>query len=216
MGIKAALGASLFLLASSHFVNAQGPYDPLAFAICRKIIPGDARLKCFDAIGQQQKEGEQREAPTQKWEMNTSASPVDDSPQVVATLGGTNGSLLVLRCKERQTEVAVSPGVGFFTSSRNAVPALIRINDQPPIQENWSPAQNNSAAFARNPIDFIRLLPDNGKLFVRLTGYEGQLGDASFQLGDVSTVRSKIEETCKWSTPKAAKLPQKSQGSPKP
>jgi hypothetical protein len=79
-------------------------------------------------------------------------------------MAGTNGSLLLIRCKEHKTEVAFAPG-GFFIKGSNAfIPTIIRLNEDQPINANWIPSNNGSAAFAPQAIDFIRSLSDGGKL----------------------------------------------------
>ena len=54
--------------------------------------------------------------------------------------------------------------------------------------------------------EFMRLLTDNGKLFLRASGYQGKQADGLFNLADVSVARDKVAETCHWSTPKSAKV----------
>jgi len=52
----------------------------------------------------------------------------------------------------------------------------------------------------------MRLLTDNGKLFLLASGYQGKQADGLFNLADVSVARDKVAETCHWSTPKSAKV----------
>jgi hypothetical protein len=113
-------------------------------------------------------------------------------------MAGTNGSLLLIRCKEHKTEVAFAPG-GFFIKGSNAfIPTIIRLNEDQPINANWIPSNNGSAAFAPEAIDFIRSLSDGGKLFVRITGFEGRTAKGKFDLANVSEVRSKVRDACNW------------------
>jgi hypothetical protein len=50
-----------------------------------------------------------REA-AQEWSIEDSTSPVDNSPEVFATLTSEDGrSELIIRCKERKIELAVLP-----------------------------------------------------------------------------------------------------------
>lgn len=188
--------------------SAQVDFDALAFSMCKKIAADTARLKCFDEIGAQQDQGKTETTATEpaKWEYETDKSPIDDSPQVSASLKGAGNTLLVLRCKERLTEAAFVPGQYFVNGSGNNVPAIVRLNEDSPVRTTWSASTNGSAAFAPRAIDFIRSLPDGGKLFIRITGFQGRTADGLFQLADVSTARAKIEEACHWSTPKADRV----------
>lgn len=212
MGIKAALKTIAAVILGSSTVavadaQAQINFDALAFSICKKIAPDTARLKCFDEIGAKQDQKPAADAPHEpaKWEYETDTSPIDDSTQVSASLKGSDNSLLVLRCKEHRTEAAFIPGEFFMNGIGNSVPTIVRLNEDPPLHSTWSASTNGRAAFAPHAIDFIRSLPDGGKLFIRLTGFQGRTVDGKFDLADVSATKGKIEEACKWSTPKADK-----------
>lgn len=81
----------------------------------------------------------------------------------------------------------------------------MRINSDAPDTLSWLAGTNNKALFIDPAADFMRLLPDNGKLFLRATGFQGKQADGTFNLADVSAARDRIAETCHWSTPKSAK-----------
>lgn len=189
-------------------VPAKAQVEMLMIGLCKKVSDDASRLKCFDAIGTAAEPSKQeRDSPkVQEWTIADSKSPVDDSPQVSARLLSQDGdSMLVLRCAERKTEVAVIPK-GLFAYERGSV--LIRLNDQPAASATWSASDHNKALFAPNGVAFIRMLPDNGDLFIRSTGHNGnRAADAMFKLGAVSAVRDRISAACKWqsiSTSKAS------------
>lgn len=187
---------------------AHAQFEPLAFAICRKIPADTARLKCFDEIGASKSDGSSLSAPAVQpgWQFTVDKSPLDDSSQVTAILPSKDGANLVLRCKERKTEAVFVPSGFFVSGTGDTIPIILRINDNPPASFAWHKSTNGSSAFAPDAIGFIRLLPENGKLFIRATGFQGRLADGSFELADVSSARTKIEEACNWSTPKGSKL----------
>ena len=58
---------------------------------------------------------------------------------------------------------------------------------------------NGRAAFAPNSVDFIRALPDNGRIFIRATAADGNNKDVNFILSGTSTIRDKIARACNWS-----------------
>lgn len=200
--VLAAIIATMF----SGIAHAQ--FDALTYSLCRKVTSDAARLKCYDEIGASRTDrSSDNNAPTAKaeWQYTVDKSPLDDSVQVTAILQTKDGGGLVLRCKERKTE-AISMPAGFFVSGTgDTIPIIIRINDDPPATFSWHKSTNGNAAFAPNAIAFIRLLPDNGKLFIRATGFQGRQADGLFDLSDVSTARTKIEEACNWSAPKPNK-----------
>jgi hypothetical protein len=213
----AAIFIGFFVLAPP----AQAQFEPLQFAVCKKITVDVDRLKCFDLIGPKPKTAEEEaKDPTLvkgKWVYTDSKSPVDDSDQVLAVLAGEPGdAMLVFRCMEKRTEVALVPPQGFFATGRATV--LIRIGSEEPETISMNVGTNNRALFASPAQDFMRLMPDNTKLFFRATGYQGKQADATFNLADVSVARDRVADTCHWSTLKTDRslVPPMPSSAPKP
>jgi len=183
----------------------------LMFGLCRKIPDDVARLKCFDAIVPAPQKTDHPKA-VQEWRIEDSKSPADGSPEVFATLASEDGqSELILRCKERKTELAVLPN-GLFALQRGTV--LFQINDGPTVTASWSASSNSRGLFASNPMALIKTLTEGGKLFVRATGYNRQADDATFQLGAVTAVKDRISAACRW-PPEGASSPAKTGPAPK-
>lgn len=176
---------------------------------CTTLTDDAQRLKCFDGLFAQKSEpadkgdkGSTELAPN--WSITESKSPLDDSPEVTASLPDDQ-TLLALRCKEHQTEV-IFAARGTYLGSQ-PIKMLIRVNGGTVIKTLWEQATDGQAAFAPSAIAFIRALPQNGTLFLRATAYGGNTVDGDFHLGDVESVRAKIEAACHWgggaaSTPK--------------
>jgi hypothetical protein len=184
----------------------------LMFGLCRKIPDNAARLKCFDAIVPAPQQQADQSKAIQEWSIEDSKSSVDGSPEVFATLTSVDGrSELIIRCKDRKTQLAVLPS-GLFALERGAV--LLQINDGPVVTASWSASSNSKGLFAPNAVDLIKTLPDGGKLFVRATGYNRQADDATFQLGAVTVVKNRVSAACKW-PPEGASSPPKTGPAPK-
>ena len=134
------------------------------------------------------------------WSIVESKSPTDNSPQVSAGLV-VGDAALILRCQEKKTEVAYSTKDTYLGDK--PVTIRFRINSQDPIKEIWRPSMNGRAAFASNPEDFIRALPDNGRVFIRALTAVGVTKDTNFILSGVSEIKEKIARACNWpSVPK--------------
>ena len=131
------------------------------------------------------------------WSIVESKSPTDDSPQVSAGLV-VGDAALILRCKEQKTEAAFSTKDTYLGDK--PVTIRFRINSQEPIKEIWRPSMNGRAAFAPKPEDFIRALPDNGRVFIRALTAAGETKDTNFILSGVSEIREKIGRACNWSS----------------
>jgi hypothetical protein len=70
------------------------------------------------------------------------------------------------------------------------------LNEDQPINANWIPSNNGSAAFAPQAIDFIRSLSDGESCSFGITGFEGRTAEGKFDLANVSEVRSKVRDAC--------------------
>jgi hypothetical protein len=184
--------------------SAQALAQLFGVRLCQSLKDDAQRLKCFDELfaekpnERQQQSSKDRPDVETIWNVDESKSPVDDTPQVMGMLrpvSGEDRAALVLRCKEKKTEAIFA---GPFLGTTSQIKVLVRIADGKPIETMWSPSQSGTGAFAPNAIQFIRALPDNGKLFIRAFGYGGKTADGEFRLGNVSEVREKIAEACSW------------------
>ena len=162
------------------------------------------RLKCFDGLFAQMPS--EQTPPTSPaiegtWTVKESKSPLDDSLQVTGQLKAiSSDAVLMLRCKEKDTEVMFyRPGTILSGGIGGAIKVLVRIDDGKPIETMWTPSTNGQAVFAPSAIQFIRALPDNGKIFVRAFGFGGNAADGEFKLGSDSEVKQKIALACNWS-----------------
>lgn len=165
---------------------------------CGTVKDDVQRLKCYDGLSQYiSKPSVATRTPEAStgWTIKESKSPVDNSPQVEATLIADKRQL-VLRCREQKTE-AIFGGEFTFLGS-NPIKVLVRINDGQPITTMWQPSTSGQGAFAPAADQFIRVLPDNGKLFIQAFGFKGNTVEGTFELGDISAVRDKIASACKW------------------
>jgi hypothetical protein len=203
---------SAFALCALTPGAALAQAELLMFGLCRKIPDNAERLKCFDAIVPAPQQQADQSKAIQEWSIEDSKSSVDGSPEVFATLTSVDGrSELIIRCKDRKTQLAVLPS-GLFALERGAV--LLQINDGPVVTASWSASSNSKGLFAPNAVDLIKTLPDGGKLFVRATGYNRQADDATFQLGAVTVVKNRVSAACKW-PPEGASSPPKTRPAPK-
>src|ERR1700687_3143488 len=123
------------------------------------------------------------------WSIVESKSPTDDSPQVSAGLV-VGDAALILRCREQKTEAAFSTKDTYLGDK--PVTMRFRINSEDPIKEIWRPSVDGRAAFAPKPQDFIRALPDSGRVFFRALDAAGETKDANFILSGVPEIRDKI------------------------
>jgi hypothetical protein len=164
-----------------------------------KAIPNDQqRLKCFDSLfadKPNQTKPLEKSANDDNWAIEESKSSMDGSQQIVAAnlVGDT---VLILRCKDQTTEAAFSTRHNYLGS--RSVDVTLRLNDDKPFKQVWKASIDGRAAFASDAVEFIRMLPDNAKLFIGTSRADGKTKEANFNLGNVSDIRNKIAHACDW------------------
>ena len=103
---------------------------------------------------------------------------------------------LILRCQERKTEAAFSTENTDF--GEESVKVRYRIDLSEPIQQTWRSSINGHAAFAPKPMDLIRALPDNGRIFIRAIASDGSNKDTNFIISGTFAIRDKVARACNW------------------
>lgn len=201
----AVIGSALSIACANAIavpVSAQSLLETIAgLKFCQTLKDDAQRLKCFDGLITDKPSDRPTPAGEINWVIKESKSPIDDSPQVTGRIHAigdtTNSASLILRCREKTTDAYFGRPYTYLGSG-NPIKVLVRINDGKPIETMWSPSTDGTSAFAPSAIQFIRSLPDKGKLFIRAFGYQGKTADGEFNLGDVSEVREKISRACSW------------------
>ena len=189
------------IIACAGLLFAAGAHAQEAVKLCRQIKDDGERLKCYDGIdvsasnpARPQADSKQAGAP---WLITDEKSPLDDSPLVSAALASSDGrSHLLMRCKDRKTEVAVS--IRGFIKCGPDVRVIYRVDQGEATEIPWNAHSTCYLALAPSPIPFIRALNDDGKVYVRMFDHHGTPHDALFNLGKVSEVRSRLAQACDW------------------
>jgi len=186
---------------------------------CRAIKDAAQRLACFDAAAGPARAVAPAPAPesgfgtlapvTSAWTFDESRSPVDDSQQIIATNTSEDAAgartVLIVRCREHHTELYIASEAFWGISyGDQMVPVLYRVNAMPAVQQKWNPGHGGGlggSAFlpgAGTVPAFIDDLPDSGKIFFRITDFQGVAHDVSFVLDGVNSVRERVGDACKW------------------
>ena len=142
------------------------------------------------------------------WRMSYATEGRDGSPEAYAQnrpeppatkeIDNREIKRLVAFCQDRQTGFAVTTsgtwGYSFFGLSYRVT---FRIDDGPEVAETWfgSPAINE-ALFPGDALAFLRTLPDEGSLFIRVTDAQGRDHDATFRLKGLAAARDAIARAC--------------------
>jgi hypothetical protein len=140
---------------------------------------------------------------TDHWILSETTSPVDYSPLVTATTSSRSDServpsLLSISCRNGRTELVVSNN-GSSDRIANDFMVAYRINDLQAVQQRWNaPTSGKGASFRGDVVSFLRSLPDQGQISIRVFDKQGLLHDGIFLLEGVSIVRERVAAACKW------------------
>jgi hypothetical protein len=134
-------------------------------------------------------------AANSNWSIVEDTSAANNNPQFSAGLV-VGDAALILRCREERTEAAFSTRDTHLGGDN--VTVRYRLDQREPVKEIWHSSVNGRAAFAPKAEDFIRALPDNGRVFIRAIAADGNNKDANFQLAGVSEIKNKIARACNW------------------
>ncbi len=193
---------AIFIIACAGLSFAAGAQAQDAVRACRQVKDDAERLKCYDRLDTSASNAPrgQRESKADAatgWVVNDEKSPLDDTPLVSAALTSGDGkATLLLRCKDRKTEVAVS--IRGFIKCGSDVRVTYRIDQAQATEAPWNAHSSCYLALAPSPIPFIQSLTDDGKVYVRMFDHHGAPYDSLFNLGKVSNIRSRLAEACDW------------------
>ena len=165
---------------------------------CKAISNDQHRLKCFDGLFMDtpsQPNAAEKSANEENWQIEESKSPTDGSPLIVAAnLAGDTMLFYGAKTKPPKLRFPLSTifsAVGLLTLRRvSMTKSLLRRCGGRPM--------DGRAAFASNAVEFVRMLPDNARLFVRTSRSDGKTKEANFNLGHLSDIRNKIAHACDW------------------
>jgi type VI secretion system protein VasI len=187
------VGALLLVTKATAFAEPP-PKSQAEASRCATIVDDEKRLKCFDDAFSV-KRGAENAGAKSSWSIIEGASPADNGARFSAGLV-VGDAALILRCQEQKTEAAFSTRDTYLGDETVAV--RYRIDLQEAVKEIWRSSQNGRAAFAPHPVELIRALPDNGRVFIRAIAADGSNKDANFQLSGVSEIRENVARACNW------------------
>ena len=124
---------STLIIACAIVVFAAGAKAQDALKPCRQIKDDGKRLKCYDRLDRssssaRERLGQSRPGGATAWIITDEKSPLDDSPLVSAALASSDDrSRLLMRCKDRKTEVAVSAEVSDASTAVTVASSVVEL-----------------------------------------------------------------------------------------
>jgi len=191
---------AILTLACAGVFFAAGAQAQQTVNLCRQIKDDAARLKCYDGLSSSSATAPQAESKPGTdgaWEVKEEKSPLDDSAVVSASLKSGDGkAYLLMRCKERKTELAVS--ITGLIKCGAGIRVIYRVDQSEATDTQWNSSSSCYLAITPSPIPFIRALSDQSKVFFRIFDHYGAPHDAVFNVGKISNVRSRLAQACEW------------------
>ena len=169
---------------------------------------GMERLKCVDELlGEITATTGPARPQGPSWIISETTSPVDYRPQIAAqTMASASSqdapSSLAIHCRDHRTELKISTTGSWKQPADGEVKVVCQINEQPPVEQRWKPAEiGRSLAFQGDVVRFLRSMPDNGRILVRVYAGKDPPYESTFQLVGLDSVRRKIAAACNWPQP---------------
>src|SRR5262249_58302686 len=140
----------------SRLLSHLSPHAKAAIQACRHPKDDAERPKCYDRLDTSAStapRGQRDSRPEAEtgWVVNDEKSPLDDSPLVSAALASPDGkAALLMRCKDRKTEVAVS--IRGFINCKPGVRVTYRVDQAQATEAPWNAHSSCYLALAPSPI----------------------------------------------------------------
>lgn len=181
---------------------------------CQEESHKDARLACYDKALPPAASSAAEPAPGSigKWRLASKTSPVDDSKNVYISLnanetirspfGESITPSLYILCREKKTEMFLNWDVYL---GLNETQMLYRLDKQKAVTHEWGISTDTKAVFYRGKdIDFIKMLAKSSNLFVRITPYNENPVQTTFDLTGLAEALKPVQAACGWKSPATA------------
>lgn len=107
-------------------------------------------------------------------------------------------SYVIVRCLGGRTEAMVG-GSGGWGVPRKTVDVVTQVGGAAQQTSRWTVSTNGKAAFLDDKVEeFLKSLPDDGKLRVAITDMTGTTREAIFATTGFGVVRARLAEACGW------------------
>ncbi|QCI66717.1 type VI secretion system-associated protein TagO [Phreatobacter stygius] len=180
---------------------------------CASILQDVERLRCFDAAarsleatgtspGTGSGTSNSGASSSGTWDVQAGRPQPDGTIPVMAIqrpTGQSGDESIVLRvgCADGRTVLSVSRDPVIARSASTLV--TLHVNDRLVLSDLWVSSTNyQSAAMPGDVADFLRSLPDAGRLSVRLEGSRGFRFEGTFELQGIDLVRRRVAQACRW------------------
>ncbi|UEM01720.1 hypothetical protein JL101_017120 [Skermanella rosea] len=153
------------------------------------------------------------------WIVSETASPVDYSRQVSATMlsaapPGEREMSFAMHCRQGKTELVLGvPDFARYPAGTALVLEFLPLTEEAMRdqtverrwvqhrgqEQRWNELSGTTDVSLRgDTVGFLKQLPDGGRLFVRMKDKQGDMHEAEFDLTGFDPVREKLASACGW------------------
>lgn len=178
------------------------------FQDCKSKGAKADQLACFSGLSG----GTSALAPTptpsvpSKWRAHSKVEKLDGTTTVTLALdssdtvklqyGRPEAATIIVRCLNNKTELYISwpefLGVG------RGIEVRWRADNTPITTEAWSPSTDGKAAFAPNPVAFLKKLADRSELLLSVAPYSKVATTLTFPIAGLEEALKPLRAACKW------------------
>jgi type VI secretion system protein VasI len=120
------------------------------------------------------------------------------SQPIMGRYGTPQHVLLLIRCKENETELYFHFADDFMRDIQGGSEITYRLDKLPAGKGYFSESTNHESLFARAAIPFIKTLLGHERLFIRATPYNDNNIQAEFEIAGLGDAIKPLREACRW------------------
>ena len=182
-----------------------------ALAVCAKDKSPTSRLACFDSLAAKHASPSTTTAMPagSKWIVSTQTSKIDDSKTVILRLpaessisgwpGKTHTPSLLIRCKERQTEVYFNTGMTPMVEyGIDESTITLRIDKAPAFKLRAGKSTDGEALFLPAAVTQLKKLMGGSTLLFEFVPFNSSPQMTTFQIAGLGEAIKPVREACKW------------------
>lgn len=176
------------------------------FQDCKSKGAKADQLACFSSLAGSTPAPALAPSVTSKWKVHSKVEKLDGTTTVTIALdssdtvkpqyGRPEAATIIVRCLNNKTELYISwpefLGVG------RGIEVRWRADNMPITTEAWSPSTDGKAAFAPNPVAFLKKLADRNELLLSVAPFSKVATTLTFPIAGLEEALKPLRAACKW------------------
>ncbi len=176
------------------------------FQDCKSKGAKADQLACFSSLAGSTSAPAPTPSVPSKWKVHSKVEKLDGTTTVTLALdssdtvkpqyGRAEAATIIVRCLNNKTELYID-WPEFLGVSRG-IEVRWRADNMPITTEAWSPSTDGKAAFAPNPVAFLKKLADRSELLLSVTPFGKVATTLTFPVAGLEEALKPLRAACKW------------------